>query len=121
MQPTIKCLHTMFPIPSSVVAALAVHLFSQLTLAILVRHDATYQPDQVLWATAGNVMIDCESRFSVLFNGTTPGPVLYLEEGKTTWVRVYNHIPNENLTVASTHSESEFTWETANSSSTGTA
>jgi len=65
----------------------------------LIRHDASWSPDTALLATAANVTIDCESRFSILLNGTTPGPLLYLEEGKTTWVRVYNQIPDHNLTV----------------------
>lgn len=96
----IDTMHSLHSVISA--AALAIHYFSRSTLATLVRHDATHQPDQVLVATAENVTIACESRYSVLFNGTTPGPVLYLKEGQTTWIRVYNHIPNENLTVVST-------------------
>ena len=69
--------------------------------ATLRRHDASFSPDHVLHATTGNVTIDCESRYSVLLNGSTPGPVIYLEEGKTSWIRVYNQIPNDNLTVVS--------------------
>lgn len=79
--------------------ALILFLLTKSTLATLVRHDATYHPDHILYATAGNVTLNCESRFSVLLNGSTPGPPLYLEEGKTSWVRVYNKIPSENLTV----------------------
>lgn len=101
-------------------AALAVHYLSLSSQATLVRHDARYKPDQVLVATAGNVTINCESRYSVLFNGTTPGPALYLEEGKTTWVRVYNHIPNENLTVVRTPNQRKLVGEAANYESTGT-
>lgn len=71
------------------------------TLATLRRHDISFSPDHVIYATAGNVTIDCESRYSVLLNGTTPGPPIYLEEGKTSWIRVYNHISNDNLTVVS--------------------
>ncbi|KIW71105.1 L-ascorbate oxidase [Phialophora macrospora] len=56
-------------------------------------------PDYVLVATAQNISINCRSRYSVVFNGTSPGPPLYLRENYTTWVRVYNRIENENLTV----------------------
>lgn len=56
-------------------------------------------PDYVLVATAENVTINCQSRYSVVFNGTTPGPSLYMKENYTTWVRVYNKIPDQNLTA----------------------
>lgn len=80
-------------------AALGLLQLSNPTLATLFRHDSTYLPDHILYATAGNITINCESRYSVLLNGTSPGPPLYLEEGKTSWVRVYNKIPNNNVTV----------------------
>ncbi len=31
--------------------------------------------------------------------GTTPGPTVYLKENQTTWVRVHNDLPAENLTI----------------------
>ena len=62
---------------------------------------ADYTPDYVLVATAQNITINCISRYSVVFNGTSPGPPLYLKEGETTWVRVYNEIPDQNVTVVS--------------------
>ncbi|KAL2399793.1 Multicopper oxidase aurL2 [Exophiala dermatitidis] len=55
--------------------------------------------DYVLVATAKNITINCETRYSVVFNGTTPGPALYMKENHATWVRVYNKIPDQNLTV----------------------
>lgn len=61
-----------------------------------------YTPDYVLSATAENVTINCVSRYSVVFNGTAPGPPLHMRENHTTWVRVYNNIPDQNLTVVST-------------------
>lgn len=85
---------------SAVLPALFALFLSQVS-ATLKRHDASFSPSAVLYATAANVTIDCESRYSVLLNGSTPGPPLYLEEGKTSWIRVYNNIPNENLTVVS--------------------
>lgn len=66
-----------------------------------VRHDQYWVPEYVLVATAQNVTINCHSRYSVVFNTTSPGPTLYLTEGKTTWVRVYNHIEDKNVTVVS--------------------
>ncbi|KAF2714582.1 multicopper oxidase [Pleomassaria siparia CBS 279.74] len=71
----------------------------QAVSSTLQRHDASFSPDLVLYATAGNISIDCESRYSVLLNGTSPGPALYIEEGRTSWIRVINQIPDDNLTV----------------------
>ncbi|PNS21175.1 Iron transport multicopper oxidase [Sphaceloma murrayae] len=69
------------------------------SLAELVRHDASFVPDIVLEATEQEIDIDCKKRLSVVFNGTSPGPTLRLSEGKTTWIRVYNRIEDQNLTV----------------------
>ena len=80
---------------------LSVTSLLQPSFAELKVHDSSWSPDYVLYGTAKNVSIACESRYSVLLNGTSPGPPLYLEEGKTTWIRVYNQIPNSNLTVVS--------------------
>jgi hypothetical protein len=62
-------------------------------------HDETWEPEYVLVATAQNITTNCESRYSVVFNGTSPGPAIYMREGKTTWVRVYNQIEDQNVTV----------------------
>lgn len=69
-------------------------------------HDETWRPEYVLVATAQNITTNCRSRHSVVFNGTSPGPALYLKEGQTTWVRVYNHLEDKNLTAVgqTTHS-----------------
>lgn len=69
------------------------------TIASFSKHDGSFQPDYILRATAKNISIDCDSRYSVVLNGTSPGPPLYLREGWTTWVRVYNDIKDQNLTV----------------------
>lgn len=63
------------------------------------KHDETFRPDYILRATAQNITIDCQSRYSVVLNGTSPGPPIYLREGWTTWIRVYNDIKDQNLTV----------------------
>lgn len=62
-------------------------------------HGATFVPDFVLRATAQNVSQACINRLSVLLNGTAPGPELRLRPEVTTWIRVYNDIPDQNLTV----------------------
>ena len=63
------------------------------------KHDSSFQPDYVLVATAENITVDCQSRYSVVLNGTSPGPLLHLREGVITWVRVYNNMQDLNLTV----------------------
>ncbi|KAI8961468.1 putative multicopper oxidase [Daldinia sp. FL1419] len=62
-------------------------------------HDSSWQPEYVLHVTFETITMNCEQRESVVFNGTTPGPALYLKEGKTTWVRVYNDMSDLNFTV----------------------
>ncbi|KAF4554612.1 Multicopper oxidase-like protein 2 [Elsinoe fawcettii] len=69
------------------------------SFAATVKHDASFSPDFVLVATLQLLEVGCSTRNSVVFNGTSPGPRLTLREGKTTWVRVYNNIPADNLTV----------------------
>lgn len=62
-------------------------------------------PDIMLRATAQNVTQACITRLSVLLNGTSPGPELRLRPGATSWIRVYNDIPDQNLTVVCLQSE----------------
>ncbi|OTA92700.1 putative multicopper oxidase [Hypoxylon sp. CO27-5] len=62
-------------------------------------HDDSWQPEYVLHVTFENITMNCEQRESVIFNGTMPGPPLFLKEGKTTWVRVYNDMSDLNFTV----------------------
>ncbi|KAI0018889.1 L-ascorbate oxidase [Xylariomycetidae sp. FL0641] len=62
-------------------------------------HDASWQPTYALVATSEVITINCVQRQSVVFNGTSPGPPLYLKEGETTWVRVYNNMADLNMTV----------------------
>jgi len=63
-------------------------------------HDDSFQPDYILRGTYDvNKQVACTTRPSVLLNGTSPGPELRLVENATTWIRVYNDIPDQNLTV----------------------
>ncbi len=61
--------------------------------------DPDYEPEYVLMITEQDVVINCETRRSVVYNGTFPGPALYLKEGQTTWIRAYNYISDKNTTV----------------------
>jgi len=61
-------------------------------------HDDTFIPDAILRVTAANTSIGCIDRYSVLVNGTSPGPELRFREGEAKWVRVYNDMA-ENLTM----------------------
>ena len=64
-------------------------------------HDTSFAPDNVLRVSKKNISIACESRMSVVINGTSPGPPLYIPPGETTWIRVYNDMTKENLTMVS--------------------
>ena len=76
---------------------LCLSLFLQLATAVV--HDGSFTPDIILRVTAANHSQACQDRYSVLVNGTSPGPTLRLEEGKVTWIRVYNDMDSYNLTM----------------------
>ncbi|KAM4061159.1 multicopper oxidase domain-containing protein [Hirsutella rhossiliensis] len=80
-------------------AAAALSLLLLGVRAELQCHDHKFQPDYVLVASEDDITINCESRHSVTVNGTSPGPPLYLTEGQTTWIRVYNRMLEQNLTM----------------------
>ncbi|KAJ6092481.1 hypothetical protein N7486_007770 [Penicillium sp. IBT 16267x] len=65
----------------------------------LVAHDKSFHPDHVLRVTAENASVACETRLSVLVNGTSPGPVIHLSPGEITWIRVYNDLEVFNVTI----------------------
>lgn len=62
-------------------------------------HNEKFVPGYILRATAQIVSQACITRLSVLLNGTSPGPELRLSPEKTSWIRVYNDIPDQNLAV----------------------
>lgn len=63
-------------------------------------HDASFVPDAVLRVTEGQLAQSClPAKSTVLVNGTAPGPELRLQEGKVYWIRVYNDMPDNNLTM----------------------
>ncbi len=74
-------------------------LFLLLNPACGASHNNNFVPEFILRATAQDVSQACITRLSVLLNGTSPGPELRLSPGVTSWIRVYNDIPDQNLTV----------------------
>jgi hypothetical protein len=71
------------------------------TLEGPVVHGSDFVLDYVLVVTYENTSIACQSRMSTLINGSTPGPTLRLQPGKTSWIRVYNNMADYNLTMVS--------------------
>lgn len=67
-----------------------------------ITHDGTFTPDAVLRVTSRNLTQSClPEKLTVVVNGTSPGPALRLQEGRTTWIRVYNDMAHDNLTMVS--------------------
>ncbi|KAI9832633.1 MAG: hypothetical protein M1819_004218 [Sarea resinae] len=62
-------------------------------------HDASFTPDFVLRVTAQNFSQACYERYSTIINGSSPGPEIRLQEGTTSWIRVYNDMEDLNLTM----------------------
>lgn len=62
-------------------------------------HDRHFAPTHILRATSQNITVDCQSRTSVVINGSDPGPTIQLREGEEHWIRVYNNILDRNLTI----------------------
>lgn len=62
-------------------------------------HNETFIPDFYLRVTFENRTMSCQSRMSVLVNGTSPGPTIHLMPGKTSWVRVCNDMDIYNTTM----------------------
>lgn len=69
-------------------------------VASAVPHGEKFVPDAVLRITSEERNQSCVPTKDILVvNGTSPGPTLLFTEGKTVWIRVYNDIPHENLTM----------------------
>ncbi|KAL7917227.1 Cupredoxin [Trichoderma austrokoningii] len=62
-------------------------------------HDESFVPDAVLTITQENIGLGGIERYSTQVNGSVPGPTLYLPEDKVFWIRVYNNMKDENLTI----------------------
>lgn len=74
-------------------------------IASAVVHDEQFVPEAVLRVTEETTKQSCVPEKDILLvNGTSPGPALVFKEGATIWIRVYNDIPHQNLTmVCSNH------------------
>ena len=64
-------------------------------------HDASFTPDAVLRVTAQDISLGGIHRLSTLVNGSIPGPELRIPEGEVAWIRVYNDMQDQNLTMVS--------------------
>ena len=65
-------------------------------------HDSSFTPDVVLRVTEQTVTQSCiEKSRVILINGTIPGPELRLLEGRVYWIRVFNDMTEQNLTMVS--------------------
>ena len=66
----------------------------------LIRHDASFSPDYILRVTQRPFTQSCITKLDlILVNGTSPGPEIRLLEGNVYWIRVYNDMDNQNLTM----------------------
>lgn len=65
-------------------------------------HGPDFTPDHILRITLNETFfVACQTRATVLLNGTSPGPSLCFEPGQTQWIRVYNDMTTENFTMVS--------------------
>lgn len=80
---------------------LLANCLSAFALAETVVHDENFWPDHVLRVSIADVPSGCESRESLVINGTSPGPTIRLIAGVGSWIRVYNDMTDQNLTMVS--------------------
>ena len=80
----------------------AILLYALVARGGVVVHDDSFHPDYVLRVVAQNYSQACIERYSVLVNGSAPGPELRLREGKITWIRVHNDMTDTNFTMVIT-------------------
>ncbi|KAH8654950.1 Cupredoxin [Tricladium varicosporioides] len=72
----------------------------QVAYANTVVHDKNFSPDAILHVTSGEKKQSCvPTKEILLINGVSPGPKLRFTEGDTVWIRVYNDIHDQNLTM----------------------
>ena len=64
-------------------------------------HDDSFSPDAILRVTAQSVSLGGIQRLTTLVNGSIPGPELRVPENETAWIRVYNDMNGQNLTIVS--------------------
>ena len=64
-------------------------------------HDDSFTPDAILRVTAQNVSLGGIQKLTTLVNGSIPGPELRVPENETAWIRVFNDMNGQNLTMVS--------------------
>lgn len=63
-------------------------------------HGEDFIPDAVLVVTEAVQSQPCvPDKPVILINGTSPGPELRLLEGDVYWIRVYNNMQDQNVTI----------------------
>ena len=63
-------------------------------------HDETFIPDAILRVAEETRTISCIRKTNVVVvNGSIPGPDVRLTEGQTSWIRVFNDMDDQNLTM----------------------
>ena len=63
-------------------------------------HDASFTPDTILRVAEQTATQSCVTKEGVaVVNGTIPGPEIRFAEGRVYWIRVYNDMPDKNLTM----------------------
>jgi L-ascorbate oxidase len=82
-------------------ALVSVWFFAWFTVqaATVSTHDSSFTPDFSLRISLENITQGCSIRESVVVNGTSPGPTLRIKPNKVTWIRVYNDMTDQNLTM----------------------
>jgi len=69
------------------------------TLYAFVGSAAAYGPDYSLHVTYELSSVACRWKPRGLVNGTSPGPSMTMYENVTTWIRVYNDMADQNMTL----------------------
>lgn len=64
-------------------------------------HDGSFSPDAILRVTVQNINLGGIQRLTTLVNGSIPGPELRVPENEIAWIRVYNDMKGQNLTMVS--------------------
>ena len=64
-------------------------------------HDNSFSPDVILRVTLQNISLGGIQRLTTLVNGSIPGPELRVQENEIAWIRVYNDVKGQNLTMVS--------------------
>jgi hypothetical protein len=64
-------------------------------------HDYSFTPNEIFRVTRQNVNLGGIYRYTTLVNDSIPGPPLRIPENEVFWIRVYNDMTDDNLTMVS--------------------